>query len=166
MKDYGYIEITFPPREITKFVDLTKKICLDRDYYYSPVIDYIQGNVSKKLHLTLFYGIISSEIDEASLIKYVRGIKLKRLKLGKLFLLPGYKNLYQVLCVEVLDSQKTLERISQSFKKFKYEESVQHNRFEPHLTLAYLEPKYKLRHQRLKDLPKEIKVKEIKYHPS
>ena len=160
MTDFGYIAAEFEDKEIVVLQKLVKKICKQDDFYYSNVVDYIKGDVTKNLHLTIFYGLIDNKIDKVKLNRYIRGIKLKTFKLGKCILVPGYKDLYQSLRIEVLDKDKNLQMISDSFKKFNYEKSVQLE-FRPHLTLAYVKPDFKLGSSYV--FPKEINIKEIKY---
>ena len=70
-------------------------------------------------------------------------------------------NKYQVLWVTVADDEDKLKEITESFKAFKHDESVQLE-FMPHLTLAYVRPKYRLGDLTL-NYPKEIKVEKIQY---
>lgn len=160
MTDFGYIAAKFENKEIIAFQKLVKKICKQDGFYYSDVVDYIKGDVTEDLHLTIFYGLIDNKIDKVKLNRYIRGINPKTLKLEKCILVPGYKDLYQSLRIGVLDKDKNLQTISDSFKKFAYEKSVQLE-FEPHLTLAYVKPDFKLSSSCV--FPKKIKIKEIKY---
>jgi len=42
------------------FKDITKKLCTPEDLYYSDIASGISGDVSSKLHYTLFYGLADS----------------------------------------------------------------------------------------------------------
>ncbi|MDD4878306.1 MAG: hypothetical protein PHO02_04700 [Candidatus Nanoarchaeia archaeon] len=138
-----------------------KNICKEEDFFYSDVIDYIKGDVSSKMHLTLFYGLIDKEINKNKLNENIRKIKLNNLELGKVFFISGYKNQYKLLCLKVLDKNKELKKVHDTFKKFPYEINVQHKNFKPHLTLAYLKPNFRLNHKI--NFPTEIKIRKITY---
>lgn len=69
-------------------------------------------------------------------------------------------DLYKILCVEVLDTENKLKEISNTFKIFAHEESVQLE-FNPHLTLAYVQPDFELSTNY--SIPDFIKIKEVKY---
>jgi len=60
MKDYSYIKILFYNKDIKIFKDLTKQLCDSKDLYYSDITSAISGDVSSKLHYTLFYGLADS----------------------------------------------------------------------------------------------------------
>jgi 2'-5' RNA ligase len=79
-----------------------------------------------------------------------------------MILLPGYRGQYQVLIIEVVDTDGEIRRICESFKKFPFEESVQHPEYKPHLTLAYVKPDFKLAN--ISDYPKEIKATTVHYN--
>lgn len=161
MPDFGYINAVINPNDIAFFQKLVRNICKPDDLFYSDKIGYIKGNVSADLHLTIFYGLISQKINKNKLNKYLKNIRIKTLTLGKILLMPGYKNEYQILYVEVLDKKKGLAKIAETFKQFPYEKSVQFPEFIPHLTLAYVKPSFKLPH--LPDFPRTIKVKAVKF---
>ena len=160
MSNFEHIEIVFKKKDVLIFQRLTKSLCKKNDLYFSDIIKSIKGDVSSKLHLTIFYGLVHEKLDKVRLDKHIKQIKIPTLKLGNLFLMSGYKNLYQVLSVEVLDENNKLKEIAKSFKKFPFEESVQLG-FKPHLTLAYLKPNFKP--GEVPSLPKEISVKKIQY---
>lgn len=160
MQDFGYIEVTFLKKDISIFKNIIQNICKKEDFYYSDNINYISGDVTSKLHLTLFYGLVDKDVNKKNLNAHIKKIKLESLKLDSIRIRPGYKDLYQSLCVEVLDKNRKIEYISRSFKKFPYEKSVQID-FVPHLTLAYVKPEFKLR--KVPDFLKTIKIKRIRY---
>lgn len=160
--EYGYVMVGLQEKDILTFMSLVRNICDQTDFYYSEVIDYIKGDVSARMHLTLFYGFIDEKIDKKKLKEHIKKINLKNLKLGKLFLTQGYQNQYKVLCLEVLDENNNLKKIHDSFKAFPYESTVQHGTFKPHLTLAYLRPNFTL--NQYPSFPTKIKVKKITYN--
>lgn len=159
MSNLGYIEVIFNEEDIQVFRNIVKELCDESNLYYSDVVHHIKGDVSLKLHLTLFYGLIDEKLDRRKIDEYIKEIKIQKLKLGKIFLKPGYLNLYQILMVEVLDEDGELSAISKRFKDFEHDISVKE--FKPHLTLAYVNPEFNLTKQ--PDFPKEIEIKEIKY---
>jgi hypothetical protein len=161
MINYGYISISFTDNDVKSISILVDDICNKDKLYYSPVINYIQGKVSGKLHLTIFYGLINNKVDKYSLNEYIKNIKLKHLMLGRIYLKWGYNNLYKILCIEVLDDNGELKLIYDGFKDFDYERSVQHE-FDPHLTLAYVKPDFGLKYSHM-PFQKMLKVKEICY---
>lgn len=160
--DYGHISIRLYQQDIKIFQKITASICGQSDYYYSDSIDYIQGDVSKNLHLTIFYGLTDNQKNRNKINDLIKKSNLTSMDLGKIFLMPGYKDLYQVLCVEVLDQDHKLLNYSNSFKNFNYDSSIQHPNFTPHLTLAYVKPNYQLKNIPL--YPNILKIKEIKYY--
>ena len=160
MKDYSYIKVSFYHKDIMIFKDITKKLCTPEDLYYSDIASGISGDVSSKLHYTLFYGLADS-VNKLEIWKYVKNIQLPELKLGKLFLIPGWQNQYQVLCIEVLDPDNNLKQLSNSFKQFIYVEKVQYQNIIPHITLAYVNLNYSLKD--VPELPTSLKIKEIKF---
>jgi 2'-5' RNA ligase len=160
MKDYGYISILFQENDVKIFKNIIANVCSQEDFYYSEIRESISGDVTAKLHLTIFYGLIAEKIDKTKMKRHLESIKLESLKLGKIFLKSGYQNLYQILEVEVLDENNVLKEIYESFKVFSYEESVQLE-FKPHLTLAYVKSDYQL--SKIPEYLNTIKIKEIKY---
>lgn len=106
-------------------------------------------------------GSLMKNIDKDKLNDYINDIQLPTLKLGKLVLRREYNKFCQILWVQVLDQHHVLERISEGFKQFEYEKSVQLG-FVPHLTLAYVKPEYKFS-ATTHEYPHEIEVEKIKY---
>ncbi len=160
-KDYGYVAATFLRKDIKPFQKLTEELCKEGDFYHSDTGDYIKGNVLSDLHLMIFYGLIYGKIDREELQIHIDRIDLKKLKLGGLCLRQIPNSPYQILWVIVKDNEGQLQTISESFRKFDYDESVQLE-FMPHLTLAYVKPEYRLGNLTPEYL-NEIKVEEIKY---
>ncbi len=161
-RDYGYVAATFTEGDIKPFQKLTSVITKREDLYNSDAVDYIQGDVSSKLHMTFFYGLIDEKIDKNEMNAFISNLSLPEvLVLRGLTVRKEYSGFCQILWVDVLDSTGELRKISESFKRFPFEESVQLG-FIPHLTLAYVKDDYKLPETTLV-YPREIKVKGIKY---
>jgi len=160
-RDYGYVATAFSGKSIEPFQQLTKRLCGEKDFYASDTVGYVNGDVSSGLHMTLFYGLIDENIDKDKFNDYIKGIQLPTLELGKLVLRQEYNKFCQILWVQVLDQHHVLERISEGFKQFEYEKSVQLG-FVPHLTLAYVKNEYTLE-DIIPEYPHEIEVEELKY---
>lgn len=145
MSNLGYISIIFNDETKKRFKKLTNAICTLDDYYYSDVVDYIKGDVTDKLHLTLFYGFIDEKVDKNKIEKEVLNVKkyLTYVNATNIALKYGYKNLYKILFVEI-EKSKELKHANEIFKKFPYDKSVQLE-FKPHLALAYVKPDFDLK---------------------
>lgn len=142
-KSFSYVEITFPEKakkHFSKFVDETVPKEL---LYKSPVVDFIDGKVTDKLHLTLFYGLDASSSDNQELKDLLSSFEVKELKLGKPFFFSGFQNLYKVFCIEVLDQDLKLKTISDQIKQFATVENQRYV-FKPHITLAYVQNEFVL----------------------
>ena len=143
MENITYIEITFDDETKSKFKDLVNELVEESDLYYSTVKKRISGVVTDNLHFTLFWGIDPSLMNSKELIDLVDSIDLKELAVGNLFLMPGFQNLYKILCIEIKDDDKNLFNISERFKSFSLQ-NLQTREFKPHLTLAYVNPDYEI----------------------
>jgi len=156
--DYAFAEITFSKEIKDCFSKIVKDIVPEKALYYSPVIERIKGDMTNTLHCTLFYGLNPNLINDSSLNNLLIEANIEVVKLGKLFFIDGYQGLYKVLCIEVIDYDKSLsilsEKIYQFAKNVKYE-------FKPHLTLAYVTSDYKFPED-LTEIRKEIKVSKVK----
>ncbi len=155
MYDYGYVSALFHQKDINYFSDLIKNICKKIDLYGE------KGDVTKKLHLTLLYGIIENMKVKKEIEEYVSKIDLEEIQLGVLglFSIPN-NNKFKILYVEVIDQDKTLSKIHKELKMFPYEKSVQHDPFVAHLALAYVIPDFKIPSV---DIRPCIKVKSTEY---
>lgn len=160
-RDYGYVAATFAGKDIEPFQKLTESVCSESDLYHPDTVDYVNGNVSTDLHLTVFYGLVDAKIDREELQAQIDKIQLEKLRLGELFLRQTPDNSYQILWIVVKDDNRQLQAVSDSFKRFDHDDSVQLE-FMPHLTLAYVKPEYRLENS-MPDYPREIKVEEVKY---
>ena len=65
------------------------------------------------------------------------------------------------MCIEILDYSQELEIISNSFKKFDYVEKVLYPDFKSHITLAFVNLNYVIKH--ISKIPKIIPIREIRY---
>lgn len=163
MKKIGYVEIKIDKTTSTYFGDVVKSICCDSELYKSDVIDYINGDVTNNLHFTLFYGCTPTVSNLKILKDYVTRIKLSKLVLGKLFLLNGYNDSYNVLCIEVTDVDGRLKQMSDKIASFGYDTLMVHNKFMPHLTLAYVKTNYTLPGNVLTKKIAEIELISLKF---
>lgn len=160
MKDYSHVVIKFNKEDIELFGRITAELCDEKDLYYSDIVESIHGDVSYKIHADLFYGF-KAHVSEKDVQDYIQTINLKEIKLGKLFTLLGWKNQYQVLCVEILDKDLQLEKIHNDFKQFDHEPKVQYPDFKPHITLAFVNSDYKIKNNVA--FPESLQIKEIKF---
>jgi 2'-5' RNA ligase len=161
-RGYSHVAATFTESDIKPFQKLTRSITKREDFCYSDTIDYVRGDVSSKLHMTIFYGLVDEKIDKTEMNAFISNLIMPEvLVLGGLTVRKEYNGFCQILWVDVLDSNGMLRKISESFKRFPFEESVQLG-FIPHFTLAYIRNGYQLPDE-IPDYSKEIKIERIKY---
>jgi 2'-5' RNA ligase len=160
-RDYGYVAATFSDKDREPFQRLTGEICKEGDLYQSDSVDYVNGDVSTDLHLTIFYGLVDEKIDKEKLQAHVENLSLDTLKLGDLYLRQTPEGNYQILWVVVADEDNKLKDMAESFRDFEHEVSVQLE-FMPHLTLAYVRPGYALP-ESLPEYPRDVQVEDIRY---
>lgn len=160
-RDYGYIAATFSDKDKERFQRLTVELCKEGDLYRSESVDYVNGDVSSNLHLTIFYGLVDEKVDKDKLKAHIENLHLDKLKLGDLFLRQTPEGNYQILWVVVADEDNKLKDAVESFKDFEHEDSVQLE-FMPHLTLAYVGPEYALP-ESFPEYPREMQVEGIRY---
>ncbi len=160
-RDYGYIAATFSDKDKEPFQRLTEELCKEGDFYRSESVDYINGDVSSDLHLTIFYGLVDEIVDKDKLKAHVENLHLDKLKLGDLFLRQAPEGNYQILWVMVADEDNKLKDAAECSRDFEHEDSVQLE-FMPHLTLAYVRPEYTLL-ETFPEYPREMQVDGIRY---
>lgn len=161
-REYDYVSATFSAEDVKHFQELTSTLCREEDLYHSNSVNYIQGNVSKDLHMTIFYGLLGEHVDKGEIQSYIDQIGPITLSVGSVSLRIEHKKLCQILWVDVLDTKGELSKIAEGFKSFPYGESEQLG-FVPHLTLAYVKKGFVLGENYLANYPKEIKVRKINY---
>lgn len=159
MEGLSYVEILFNQDEIKSFKEVVNKVCKPEDFYYSDTISRISGDVSDKLHLTLFYGLIDQQINAKEMSNHLGTLSFKTVKLGKPFLKIGYKGLYKILMIEVLDEDGQLAAAHESLKQFAHMETSQV--FLPHITLAYVNADYEI--SDVSGYPTELSVDRVRY---
>lgn len=156
MYDFGYVAATFFPEDIQELKELVEEACSSEDFYEQ------KGDVTHKSHLTFLYGICENELDRGELESYIKSIDLKELKIDGLILIPAHKD-FQVLSLNVVDSNGRLKSIHEDLKQFPFEPTVQFETFVPHLAIAYVKPNFKLDQNKKLDIPTKLRIKEIKY---
>lgn len=139
-----YIEITLNKSSIDKLSQLVERIVPIEQYYKSPVVDYINGNVTNTAHLTLYYGIDTKHIESAELKEILSNHEIDCLEVKDIRLVSGYQNLYQILWLEIDDKENKLQNLSEKLRQFKSKESPDQE-FKPHITLAYIENSFQLK---------------------
>lgn len=159
MEGLSYVEITFNQDEVNSFKELVNSVCKPEDFYTSDTISRINGDVTSKLHLTLYYGLIDQQINEKEIKNHVSQIDITTVKLGKPFLKVGFKGLYKILMIEVLDEDNKLKEAHESLKQFAHVETSPV--FMPHITLAYVQPEYEIGD--ITEYPTELTVSRIRY---
>lgn len=166
----GYFQIVFQDNDKQLISKLTKRMFTKKDLFKSVVVDYIDGDVTYDLHMTLFYGIKNEKLNLDDVARYLEQVKVNAVELGGIRFFIGYQNQYKVAYLEVVDREAKLSNLASSFKKFPFDDSVQYEIYKPHITLAYLKNNFNVdkfcRNKLSKiPLPKNLVVKGIEYLP-
>lgn len=138
MKNLSYVAIKFSDEDKKAFSAFLHSVCDEDDFFCSPVIKSIKGDVTDDLHLTVLYGF-NKPSEKEKIKNYIDKIELENLEIEGIDFLSGYRGMYKVLVLSIKDKGgKLLELHKNLKKKFSFDEEVQHEKFIPHVTLAYL----------------------------
>lgn len=128
------------------------KIVNQSDFYKSPVMEHINGDVTSRAHITLYFGLNPNVVNNQKLIDLINNSSINELELGDYALMNGYQDLYKILIVEVMDNDSKLSNLVNQIQEFDNNEKKYV--FKPHITLAYVNYDYELP----KQLPELIKT--------
>ena len=138
MKNLSYVAIKFSDEYKKAFSVFLHSVCDEDDFFRSSVIKSIKGDVIDDLHLTVLYGF-NKPSEKEKIKKYIDRIELEDLEVEGIDFLSGYRGMYRVLVLSIKDKGGRLLKLHKNLKKkFSFDEEVQHEKFIPHVTLAYL----------------------------
>lgn len=152
MSNKAFVEIVFPKNVKEIFSKLVAEIVPKNMLYSSDEVSHIKGDMTKTLHCTILFGLDRFQINNPELIDLVEKNKILEVELGNLFFFEGYQNMYKILCIEVLDANKTLDKFAKKLEQFSTKTPRE---FRPHLTLAYVSNDYKIPKQ-IPSIPEKV----------
>jgi len=128
---------------------ITKQMVVEEEYYVSPVMPHINGDVTNNAHLKFFYGLDPSAANNQDLLDVIKATDLGELELGDFMIIEGFQGLYRILAVKVVDKDKKLSAFVNKIRTFSSRPNSYE--FKPHITLAYVHKDFQLP----ADLPEE-----------
>jgi 2'-5' RNA ligase len=159
-KQFAYVEFIFFENVRKHLKKIVKDVVKKEQFYYSDVVSRIRGDVTDKIHFTLFYGLNEAVLNDKELKKAIENMDVNELKLRRLVLFDGYQGMYKVLAVEVDDRDKKLLSLSKEMLNFDHDEEHGRREFKPHITIAYVQADYVIpKKYSIKDM--SIRVKKV-----
>lgn len=156
-----FVQAVFSEETRNTFKQILEQIAKPEDLYHSPDPKgaHIQGDMTDKLHMTIYYGLPREAKFNDDLRVAIKENYVDDLKLGEFYFIPGFQDLYKVLCIRVKDEDGKLKDFCEAVSYFAWEDRYT-ERFDPHLTLAYVTNEYELP-ANLPNIPEEIEVDNI-----
>lgn len=144
-RDKAFVEVTFGDEVKRQMDEIINQLVEEDNYYYSPVMEHIRGNMSRTLHCTVYHGLSPRAKSDEDLKLIVESVEVPELKLGKLKFVDGFENLYKILMIDVDDSG-VLRNLNQSVFEhaLKFNPDLSPREFSPHVTLAYINNEFEL----------------------
>jgi len=162
-KKIGYISIEFNQLSKGKIQDVAKKIPKE-DFIFATSDGKLKGgDVTDKLHLTLYYGIDANAVDKKELDKLISAFDIKSLKINEIsaFELKNFN--CKILHLSIDDTDKQLAAAHNQFNELAHFKDVQQN-FISHVTLAYVKDSFDVdEFRKTVTLPKNLEVERISY---
>lgn len=170
-KNPGYVAIDLSDKSKQMLFDVINQKISKNDYFQSfdPGYTYINGNVCKKGHLTICYGVKNSNLknkfDDARLkLKWQNKSTIKNIQVNL-----GYKGLYYIV-VTIPEIDKDIYKFDQWIRKNNDiipDSSV----FDPHMALCYVKNSDKISAEKLLAklqkclVGKEIEFESVNFYP-
>ncbi|MBP6945572.1 2'-5' RNA ligase family protein [Patescibacteria group bacterium] len=132
----GYVALTFAEDVKQRIIQWSKQF---DESFFSAVVDGKTegGNVTNKLHLTLFYGFNEEQFDKAELLGFLTGLKLDPLSIEGVGTFPVPQYNAKVLFLRVKDDGK-LKEAHEKLKTYPFFEEYQKYGFTPHITIGFV----------------------------
>lgn len=161
-KKIGYVEVQFTPETHQQVVAWAHTI-KNEDLVTATIDGKTEGgNVTDKLHLTLFYGFDDERLDKDKLSEFINQIKLKDFKVSGLGIFPVKEYDCYVLYLRVEDNDNELKKIYMGLKEFSHFSEYQKFEYTPHITVAYVKKDFNLDAIK-QNLPKILYVHKTHY---
>jgi hypothetical protein len=155
------VQAIFSEEVKLQFREFVKKNIDERYLYFSPDPRgaHIQGDMSSKLHLTLYYGLPKTALHNEDLPLIIEDHFLEEIELGDLNFLDGYQNLYKIFSIDVKDDNGKLKELCEKISYFAWEDTYT-ARFKPRITIAYVTNDFELP-KNTAGIPKKIEIETI-----
>ena len=118
------------------------------------------GNVTDKLHLTLFYGLDENTLDQDKLSKFITTLPKLMIRVTGIGTFPQDVFACKAIYLEVSDDSGELQTIHEWLKKFPHFSKYQKYDYKPHITIAYVTTGFDI-NLLTNDFPKNLSVKAI-----
>lgn len=140
--EVAYVELTLPQTTKEYLKSIVGQIVNPDQFYASPVIPHINGDVTAKAHLTFFFGLEPEQVNNQDLKDLLSSYENREIRLGEFMVMNGYQGLYKILSIQVLDEDRSLNAFVNKIRKFSNRPNSYE--FKPHITLAYVSADYSL----------------------
>lgn len=143
-KKIGYIAIQFTAETNQEVAELARNLTSE-DLVTATIDGKTEGgNVTDKLHFTLFYGLNDEMLDKDELSGFLDKIKLKEIEINGFGLFPIKEYDCNALYLKVKDVDNELKKIHEKFEKFPHFSEYQKFEYTPHITIAYVKKDFNL----------------------
>ncbi|MHB1769709.1 MAG: 2'-5' RNA ligase family protein [Minisyncoccota bacterium] len=137
-ENIGYIAIEFDDTSKKKVVEWASQINV-RNIVRAIVNGKEEcGNVTDKLHLTLFYGLDENALDQDDLNDFITGQNISSVNVVGVSMFPIKEYDCSALYLKVADESGELKSARERLEKFPHLSKYQKFDFKPHITLAYV----------------------------
>lgn len=161
-KNIGYIAIEFNENSKRDVINWSAQIRKD-ELVETIVNGQVEGgNVTKKLHSTLFYGLNESILDKVKLANFVEKLNVTTVNVVGVGMFPLKAFNCNVLYLEISDKSKILKSAHKHLRKFPHFREYQKYDYSPHITIAYVSKKFDAA-SLTRNFPPKLSVKTIKY---
>lgn len=132
----GYVALTFTEDAKQKIVEWSKQF--DKSFFSAVVDGKTEGgNVTDKLHLTLFYGFDEAQLDKSGFVKYLDALDIKSLSIEGIGTFPVPQYGAKVLFLRVKDDG-VLNDIHEKLKTYPHFDEYQKHGFTLHITIGFV----------------------------
>ena len=161
-KKIGYVAIQFTPETNQEIIAWSQSI--KKEDLVTAIIDggTEGGNVTDKLHLTLFYGFNDELLNKVELSKFINKIKLREIKIRGLGFFPVGNHNCDVLHLQIKDDNGELRKIHEELKAFPHFSEDQKFEYTPHVTIAYVKKNFNL-NTLIQNQPEMLRVRKTSY---
>lgn len=172
MDNPGYVAIDLTEESKQMLFDLINQKIPNKDYYQSqdPGYTYINGNVSKKGHLTICYGVKNTNLKEKFDVAKLKINWQKKSKIKNIQINPGYKGLYYIV-VAIPEIDKDIYTFDQWIRE-NNDIVIESFAFDPHLALCYIKNQDNcdsseiLKYFQEKLIGKTVEFESVNFYPS